>query len=101
MRRHSLSNLQLATVFKIGRDAGRPEGVVADLRGDTGAGGAAADHCVGVGLGQWRGGQHRPPPLNGAEQRPLRVAAQGAAVEISVQIGLMVGRAGWLRGSAR
>jgi len=64
------------------------EGVVADLGGDAGPGGAAADHGVGVSLRQWRGGQHRPPPLDGAEQRSLGIAAQGAAVEIGVQIGL-------------
>ena len=31
MRGHLLSDLQLAAVFKIGRNAGRPEGVAAEL----------------------------------------------------------------------
>lgn len=43
-----------AAVFEIGRDARRPECVVADFGIDVGGRGAAADHGVRVGLRQWR-----------------------------------------------
>jgi hypothetical protein len=46
-RRH----FERATVLQIRRDAGRPEGVIADLGFDAGAGGAPADHGVGILLG--------------------------------------------------
>jgi hypothetical protein len=80
--------LQGASVFEVCRDTGRSEGVITDLGGDAGGGGAAADHGVGVGLGQGRGAQHPPPPLYGPKQRPLGIAAQSAAVQIGVQVGL-------------
>jgi hypothetical protein len=43
-----LRHFQLATVLKIRGDAGSAEGVIADLRLDTGGLRAPLDHAVGV-----------------------------------------------------
>jgi hypothetical protein len=49
--RHRGGVFERAAVLQIRRDAGRAEGVIADLRLDAGAGGAPAHHGVDVGLG--------------------------------------------------
>src|SRR5258708_32949406 len=43
-----LSHFQLAAVLQIGRDAGRPEGMIANPRFDAGRFRAPADDAVGV-----------------------------------------------------
>src|ERR1700678_1664724 len=48
--RHSGGVFERAAVFQIGCNPCRPEGLIADLRLDAGAGGAPADHGVGIGL---------------------------------------------------
>ena len=57
MRRHSLSNLQLAAVFEINRDAGRPEGVTAYLGFNSGCKSSSANHAPDIGLEQGIGRQ--------------------------------------------
>ena len=54
---HRSGLFQRAAVLEIGGDAGGAEGVVADLRLDPGGAGAAADHLIGIGLGQGRAGE--------------------------------------------
>jgi hypothetical protein len=49
--RHRGGVFERATVFQIGRDAGRPEGVIADPGVDAGAGGRAG----GSSRGRWPG----------------------------------------------
>jgi len=56
---HRCGLLQRAAVLEIGRDARRPETVVADLGLDAGRRGSPADHRMGVGLGQGSAGDHR------------------------------------------
>jgi hypothetical protein len=58
--RHSGGFPQRAAILQIRRDAGRPEAVIADRRGDAGRLGAAADYGVGIGLVHGGAGQRRP-----------------------------------------
>src|SRR4051812_19188346 len=93
---HGGGVLQRAAVLEVGGDAGGAEAVVADRGGDAGGGGAAADHGVGVGLRQGRAGELAGAAADGAEQRPLRVAAQAGAVEVGGEVVIKVVVAGHL-----
>ena len=73
--RHGGGLFERAAVLEIGRDAGRPERVVADFGLDVGRRRASADHGVGVGLGQRRRRQRIRAAADGPKQRPLRIAA--------------------------
>ena len=75
--------------FRLGRDAGRPKGVIADLGLDAG-GGASADHGVGIRLGQRGPGELAGRAADGAKQRPLGIGGDPAAVEIDVLVGLKI-----------
>ena len=55
---------------------GRVEAVIADCRG------AAADHGVGVLLGQGRPGELPGRAADGAKQRPLGIGGDAATVKI-------------------
>ena len=96
MVRHRGGLFERAAVLQVGRDPGRPEGVIADLRLDAGRRGAPADHGVGVRLGQGGRGQRVRPAADRAEQRPLGIAGEPAAVDVVVQVGLEVVVAGHL-----
>ena len=48
MRGHGLGVFERAARVEISRDAGRPEDVATKLAFETGLGGAAADHFIGV-----------------------------------------------------
>src|SRR5205085_1679620 len=52
MIRHCGRLLERSSVFQVGRDPGRPETVIAELRCDPGRHGAPADHRIGVRLRQ-------------------------------------------------
>src|SRR3954452_24550626 len=58
VRRHFLRVLERAAGGEIGGDAGRPERVAADRRGNTGRSGATPDHAPGIGLSHRSLGQH-------------------------------------------
>ena len=55
------------------------KGVITDLGLDAGGGSAPADHGVGVGLGQRRGGELAGRAADGAKQRPLGIGGDSAA----------------------
>ena len=78
--------LRSAAVFEVGGDSDRSEGVIADLGGDAGAGGARPIIALALACSSGVAVRTHPPPLIGAEQRPLRIAAQGAAVEIGSRV---------------
>lgn len=94
MVRHGGGLFQRAAVLEIGRDAGRPEAVVAGFRGNAGGSEAPPDHRVGVGLGERGPGQPPGAAPNRAEQWPLRVVAQARAVEVGDQVLLQIVVAG-------
>ena len=73
MSRDPLGRFQLASILQIGRDAGRPERVAADLRFDPGFLGPAADHPVNVGLRHWL-----PQRVRGLQDRVLRMRTKWA-----------------------
>ena len=70
------SLLQRAAVFEIRGDPGRPEAMVADLGLDAGGLGAAADHRVGVGLGQGGAPSARRCRGRWSETAPRRIVLQ-------------------------
>src|SRR5829696_4569951 len=59
--------LQCAAVLQVGRDAGGPEGVIADPGPEARRPRPALDHGVGVRLRQGRTGQPSRAPANGAK----------------------------------
>src|ERR1017187_7372142 len=79
---HGRGLLQRPAVLEIGRDAGRPETVVADLGLDPGRLGAPANHLVGVGLGQGTAGELARAAADGAKERPLEVCRKPDPVQI-------------------
>ena len=64
--------------------------MIADPGLDAGAGGAPADHGVGIGLGQGRPGELAGRAADGAKQRPLGIGGDPAVVKIGVQIGFEI-----------
>ena len=74
--RHCRSFFQGAT----GSDAGRPETVITEFRGDAGCRRAPTDHRIGVRLRQHGARQRAGAAADRAEQRPLGIAAQASAV---------------------
>jgi hypothetical protein len=73
MRRHSLSNLQLAAVLEIGCDAGRPEGVTAYLGLNSGCESSSANHAPDIGLEQGIDSQLAGSPARRAKERVFPV----------------------------
>ena len=94
MVRHGGGLFERAAVLEIGRDPGRPERVVADLRLDVGRRRAAADHGVGIGLGQRRRRQRVRAAADCPKQRPLRIGHEPAAVDVGVKVGFEIVVAG-------
>jgi hypothetical protein len=88
--RHDGGSFERAAVLEICRDACRPERVVANLRLNVGGRSAAADHGVGIGLGQRRPCQSISPPADRPEQRPFEIVCEAAAVDIGVQVGFKI-----------
>jgi hypothetical protein len=86
MVRHRGGLFQRAPVLEVGRDPGRPKTVVTELGFDSGRGGAAADHRIGVRLRQDCAGELAGAAANRAEQRPLGIVAQARAVEIGDEV---------------
>src|SRR5271169_2715288 len=84
--RHRRGLFQRAAVLEIGRDAGRPEAVVAEFGCDAGTGRPPADHRVGVRLWQHRARELAGAAADRAEQRPLGIVAQLGAVEIGREV---------------
>jgi methionine synthase II (cobalamin-independent) len=73
--------LERAAIFQVRGDAGRPERVIANGRGDAGRARAAPYHRMGVGLWQRRGAKSPGAAPNRAKERPLRVVADPGVVQ--------------------
>ncbi len=91
---HRRGFFERAAILQISRYPRRPKRMIADLRGDPSGVSAAADHLVGVGLGQGRFGELVRASADRAEQWPLRIGRQASDVDIGVQIGLKIVMAG-------
>src|SRR5262249_3465291 len=83
---HCSGLFQRAAVFQIGCDAGCPECVIADPRFDASSSGPPADHRISVCLGEGSSGQQPRIATNGAEQWPLGVPPNAAAIKICLQV---------------
>ena len=66
-----LRHFQLAAVLQIGRDAGRPEGMIANPRFDAGRFRAPADDAMGVLLEKGIGCKLAGLAAGGAEEIPV------------------------------
>jgi len=90
MVRHLRGAFKRAAVLQISRNAGRPERVIADLRGDACGSGAPLDHRIGVRLGQGSAGELAGRAAVGLEQERLRLVGKACAVDIRMQIGFEI-----------
>lgn len=71
-------------VLEVGGDAGGPEGVVADLRGDVGRLGPPLHHRIGVGGGEGGPGQFGRPTPDRPKQRPVAVPGDAGPIQVGV-----------------
>ena len=92
--RHCGRFFQRAAVLEVSGNPGRPKRVIADQGGDASGLRSAADHGVGVGLGQGRASELIGAAANCREQRRFRLGRQASLVQVGVQPGLEVMVAG-------
>lgn len=90
MRRHPLGNLQLAAVLKIGCDAGRPEGVAADLGLDSGCESSSPNHSSDIGLDQGIGRQLARSPARRAKERAFPVFGDAGGSDVFLKVAVQV-----------
>lgn len=81
---------QSPAVLEVGRDAGGPERVIADLGGDACRLRPPLNHGVGLGAGEGRAGEFGGPAPDRAEQRAVRVLADAGPVQVGVQVAFQV-----------
>ena len=74
---HLLGDFEFAAIAEVFGDAGDAEVVAADLGFDAGAGGAAADHTVDVGLGHGPACEASGGAQGGGEEPGLGIWGQG------------------------
>ena len=74
---HLLGDFEFAAIAEVFGDAGDAEVVAADLGFDAGAGGAAADHAVDVGLGHGPACEASGGAQGGGEEPGLGIWGQG------------------------
>src|ERR1017187_6541858 len=86
MRGDLLRDLQTAAVLQVRGNPGRPEGVVSDLRLDTGNLCAPPDHPVGIRLAHWQACERVGFSGRRAEQRPFWIRLQLRTLDIGFQI---------------
>src|SRR4051794_12365081 len=87
MRGHGLGIFERATGLEIGSDPGRAEYVAAELLLESGLGGAAADHPVGIDAVHRLAGQRAGSAPRGAEEGAFAVIADAGSGEIFVNEG--------------